>query len=110
MTEQKHTPGPWEQGDPSRGESDLMVYCDDALGTRIADCTNEMTVHSLDEKRANARLIAAAPALLATAVALVAAMRRYEVEVEGDAPFQHVEMMRHADAAISRATGESSNE
>jgi hypothetical protein len=60
-----HTPGPWSVGDPRQGESDLMVYCNDATGQRIADCTNEYTWHGGAEKRANARLIAAAPDLLA---------------------------------------------
>jgi len=49
-----HTPGPWEAFDS------LMVG---ANGTRIADCENIMQPDH-DEKRANAKLIASAPALL----------------------------------------------
>jgi len=60
----KHTPGPWECGDEIKGESPLMVYCNDATGQRIADCTNDLTFHSREEKRANACLIAAAPEML----------------------------------------------
>ena len=41
-----------------------MVYCDDSLGSAVADCRMDFTVLSAEQKRANARLIAAAPELL----------------------------------------------
>lgn len=46
------------------------------------------------------------PRLLASCKALVAAMRRYEVEVEGDAPQHHIDMIAEAEAAIIAATPE----
>jgi hypothetical protein len=58
------TTGSWECGDKSKGESNLMIYCDDVTGQRIADCTNKYTWHSIKEKEANARLIASAPDML----------------------------------------------
>ena len=41
--------------------------------------------------------------LLKSCVALVQAMRRYEVDVDADAPFHHRDMMDKAEAAILRA-------
>ncbi len=56
----KHTPGPWKAFDS------LMVG---ANGGRVADCENIMLPDE-DEKRANARLIAAAPAMYGLLVEL----------------------------------------
>ena len=56
----KATERPWDVGDPTRGDSPLMVYCNDTTGQRIADLTNEYTFHSEEEKAANAALIVAA--------------------------------------------------
>ena len=61
----QHTPGPWMIGDESRGDDPRMVYCDDATGQRVADCTGKYLFHSQEMMRANARLIAAAPDMLA---------------------------------------------
>lgn len=60
---EKFTEGPWECGKAEEGESDLMVYCLDTTGQRIADCTNSLTFHPLESKKANAQLIATAPGL-----------------------------------------------
>ena len=62
------TPGPWETGNPLKNESNLMIYCDDSTGQRIADCTNNLTFHSIKMKEANAQLTASSPEML---VALV---------------------------------------
>ena len=56
-----------------------------------------------DPWEANARLIAAAPELLDALEEVAAAMRRYEMDVDADAPAEHREMMRKADAAIAKA-------
>ena len=55
------TPGPWEKG--SHSSMELMVYCDDVAGSRIADCTNNLVRHTKEMKTANANLIAASPGL-----------------------------------------------
>lgn len=57
------------------------------------------------DMEAAANLFCAAPDLFEACVALTAAMRRYEVEVDADAPQAHRDMMDAADAAISKALG-----
>ncbi len=52
----QHTPGPWKIG------AKLGIYCKN-LGTMIANCDH--TTNFPEENLANARLIAAAPDLLA---------------------------------------------
>ena len=62
----KHTPAPWSRGGPDNGGGSTMgVYIDDATGSRIIDCNPEGLVMPRGECAANARLIAAAPDLLA---------------------------------------------
>lgn len=58
------TPGPWEVGDAARGDDPRMVYCNDATGQRVADCSGEFLFHSRETMEANARLVATAPELL----------------------------------------------
>jgi len=41
-----------------------MVYCDDSLGSRVADCTSSGHGISRQQDHANVRLIAAAPTML----------------------------------------------
>lgn len=53
------TPGPW-----GIYESPTMVYCDDTAGSRVADCTSEMTLLPSSQKKANAKAIAAVPEML----------------------------------------------
>ena len=91
-----HTKGPWvmDRYQQLRSPDGVQVG---VWGAGIS------WVSRSDEAEANARLIAAAPDLLEACKALVAAMRRYEVEVDGDAPQAHRDMMDHADAAITRA-------
>lgn len=57
------TPGPWEAGESKR-EQELMVYCDDVMGSRIADCVNECVHQPKVMKKSNANLIASAPSML----------------------------------------------
>ena len=66
----KHTPGPWETGDVKNGKpckgDPCRVFCDDQLGSMVADCDgSQVFLIKPAQKRANARLIAAAPDLLA---------------------------------------------
>lgn len=37
---EKATPGPWERGDGKHG-GELLVYCDDALGSAVCEATSE---------------------------------------------------------------------
>lgn len=68
MTKPKHTQGPWHvDGD--------MVFAANTL--RIADCfCDDQPDLTEDEIKANTRLIAAAPRLLAEAIKTVAAMKK----------------------------------
>lgn len=64
MSEATHTPGPWllDEGLPGG------VYSDDATGSIVARCMGvgfESVARPAVESRANARLIAAAPKMLA---------------------------------------------
>jgi hypothetical protein len=62
-----HTPGPWEVGTPGNGEPGY-IYCNNSLGSAVAIAYGmplALTVFSRAEEEANARLIAAAPELLA---------------------------------------------
>ena len=60
----KHTKGPWEVFPK---ESKTKVYCDDTLGSLVADChtSQQFCVLPKEEREANARLIAAAPEMYA---------------------------------------------
>ena len=74
--EAKATPGPWTTDD-SHPRYRAKVYCDDALGSMVADCHGSHTVAiSLKAEDANARLIAAMrtalPALLSEVSRLTA--------------------------------------
>lgn len=59
----RHTPGPWGIYSDS---PDTSVYCDDSLGSRIADCSSQglPTIIRMEQQQANAKLIAAAPDML----------------------------------------------
>jgi hypothetical protein len=59
MSEAKHTPGPWRDSVELRGTHKLFAAVHSGQGVLIANCGAEDCV----EHRANAKLIAAAPAL-----------------------------------------------
>lgn len=54
------TPGPWGIYEDS---PDTSVYCDDVVGNRVADCGANHFI-PMEQQRANAKLIAAAPEML----------------------------------------------
>lgn len=92
----KHTPGPWSFEGPSHS---IIVWAGE--DSRVCFMTSD------GPAEANARLIAAAPALLealkATRNALVVAVRA-SVDIEGFDPAEHV-LVKRADEAIRQATG-----
>ena len=96
MTEHKHTPGPWtiKSNINELGNCELIVKKDYSL---IAETfwrlDNDTGIRSHDEREANARLIAAAPALLEA------------LEFAVDDP-DDVAALDKAKAAITLATGE----
>ena len=107
MAQAKHTPGPWALGqNPAAIESGsfsnmLVVRPEGEFphGLWVADCGN----HYDPEHLANARLIAAAPELLAVAQAIASWDHCWPGNVNLDA------IARDARAAIAKATGEASH-
>lgn len=88
MDKQQHTPGPWDVT-----PSGYHVY--DEHGNVTADCA-QPDIGSLEERKANARLIAAAPELLAMVERLTDAREN----------ITRAETYRDARALIARVRGE----
>jgi hypothetical protein len=85
----EHTPGPWRVVTASHGRT---------VGVVADDQVTVVTIRSAsDEDRANARLIAAAPALLAACKALV---RRNQKHADLD------RAIAAGEAAVAKATGQ----
>jgi hypothetical protein len=95
-----YTPGPWNAGDGKGNGSLLMVYCDDSLGCRIADCSNPGHLITQQRAEANTKLIAAAPELLQSVREILGWY------VEGGHAVPRVFIDR-ANAAIAKAEGRS---
>jgi hypothetical protein len=96
MTTTQHTTGPWEYREAIPGEPTVIAKNN---ACRVAE-TCEMPGQDENERRANARLIAAAPELLAALI---------ELERVESSP--HSETLRflareQAREAIAKATGE----
>ncbi len=90
-----HTPGPWRVEESTTGAALLVIA---ANGLRVADIQRQSRT---DLRPENARLIAAAPALLEAAEAVLAAFEGDLV----DHPAQNT--LDALEAAIARAKGES---
>lgn len=71
MSEFKGTPGPWERGGGDSGGSELLVYCNNSLGSAICDATSHYSALDKATRIANLDLIAAAPELLEALQAVV---------------------------------------
>jgi hypothetical protein len=98
MSESKLTPGPWV-ANRMPCQSDDHVY-----NSEVANTEGEIVGSLL--RKADARLIAAAPELLAACEALVAAMNEYEWSVDDSPTPQHKAIMQAARRAIEKAKGE----
>lgn len=98
---QKHTPGPWRTRELSGNDHRGMGWVEDANGNDIA-CFGAKELW-LEENRANARLIAAAPELL-VALEIILPLARGFVAVQplGGANRRDIEQ---AAATIAKATG-----
>ena len=102
-----HTPGPWEVGGHDDGVPGY-VYCDNEFGSAVAIAYGDALAYTClprDEQEANARLIAAAPDLLA---ALVEMRDLFDLMCGlGFSPADGHEgsPKANADAAIAKATG-----
>lgn len=91
MSDSKHTPGPWEIAEFGRNHTILIYGPDEIL---VADCGGILR-RSHEEMESNARLIAAAPDLLAALEDVVRVADRDTV------------IFDVARAAIAKAKGES---
>jgi hypothetical protein len=107
----EHTPGPWTS--EFQGNSTWDILCSSDILTHerrseiVAIIEDRFGDNPRNEHKANARLIAAAPDLLAACKALVEAMHRYEMDVDGDPTHAHRDMMNLANAAIAKAEAKS---
>ncbi len=80
MTDQPHTeptPGPWKYSDIDNGN--FRIYAPDGRGAQSGPVAEAMHRFDPDERRANARLIAAAPDTAAERDRLIEAL----IEIEG---------------------------
>ena len=102
MIEMKHTPGPWELGNPT-SQLEFGVYATDKIsGIRyfLANAEGHM---GYKESLANARLIAAAPELLEALQSLVNQFLQRGVFTAPEHPDRIA--LALAESAIAKATG-----
>lgn len=97
----KHTPGPWEVIKSGRAPTDKMFIRRTWTGGQYVAEIKPSVNDDPEEMSANARLIAAAPALLAALEAICEVPSRYDV-----CPNIAMEMYDQARAAINKAKGE----
>lgn len=111
--EAKHTPGPWRV-DASLGHGRPVIYGplagrDQALATVHAECVRgnaaQLTPHTAAEAEANAHLVAAAPELLAVAVAVLELIGRDGELNWRTADLGPVDLRRLAAETVKKATG-----
>ncbi|HBT3615366.1 ead/Ea22-like family protein [Klebsiella pneumoniae] len=72
---EKATPGPWERGDGKHG-GELLVYCDDALGSAVCEATSEYNAIPKYQRIDNLDFIAMANPV--NVLALVEALEKSE--------------------------------
>ncbi|WP_447314491.1 ead/Ea22-like family protein [Klebsiella michiganensis] len=76
---EKATPGQWERGDGKHG-GELLVYCDDALGSAVCEATSEYNAIPKYQRIDNLDFIAMASP--ANVLALVEALEKAQTEVK----------------------------
>ena len=97
MIDTKHTPGPWEVDQID--QSTIQIK---AAGVIVAEvCSGSTFTRLSDEQQANARLIAAAPELLASLREALKVVDAYRRVSGGDGDITAM----NARAAIAKATG-----
>jgi hypothetical protein len=112
MGEQQHTPGPWEVVAPPQSSRRVMMP-DDTVEIRAARESGRRGMiaclyaqNFADEDEANARLIAAAPDMLAALRPFAEWARQYELSTAGDIRDEvMLQSLRRARDAVAKATG-----
>ena len=78
---EKATPGQWERGDGKHG-GELLVYCDDALGSAVCEATSEYNAIPKYQRIDNLDFIAmASPANVLALVEALEKAQRYTEEL-----------------------------
>lgn len=99
-----HTPGPWAQH-----ERIIYIVSDDRRCNHFECLVQHSYVASMDELLANARLIAAAPDLLAALLEALEFVEDYEDVVDGSygmpAPNRAMQLATSLRDSIKKATG-----
>ena len=100
MSIRLHTPGPWTV---DYTDDNLRIYSGDLLIAEVNGSTEHIKVRGLDEEttEANARLIAAAPDLLATLEQVLARVETLNLFTERG---EHAKVVERACAAIGKGT------
>ena len=95
----KHTPGPWKVGMAfdNYGETEIAIEHMTPAGNLVV----AVALGGLQGQDANARLIAAAPDLLAALQAIVKSL----VDQDDEGMIEHAQQMIDARAAIAKSTG-----
>ena len=101
----KHTPGPWAS---NRSVFSSSATTEIHIGNPSHTCAvvyiDNLGKHK-EEQEANARLIAAAPDMLAALSAYVAAINGLSRQQVEECPFAVIDCVHAARAAIAKATG-----
>ncbi|EHF4994356.1 ead/Ea22-like family protein [Enterobacter hormaechei] len=95
-TAEKATSGKWERGDGNGNGGELLVYCDDALGSAVCEMTSEHNAIPKYQRINNLNFIAAANP--ATVLALLNELEAVEKRID-----EQREIMRQAASDISYA-------
>ncbi|AXH43461.1 hypothetical protein MZUP3_470 [Erwinia phage vB_EhrS_49] len=106
MSEFKGTPGPWERGGGENGGGELLVYCNNSLGSAICDATSHYSVFDKRTKIANLDLMAAAPDLLEACLRIQAQFRQAGITSVAGSVNPAEDSSAQIDAAILKALGE----
>lgn len=100
MNNSKHTPGPWRVGTPGPNGCYSVGTTKGLMTAMVAHSIN--MADQREQAEGDARLIAAAPELLAALISLLAMCERQtDFNDDGDGA-----MFEHCRAAIAKATGQ----
>lgn len=99
-----HCSAPWSFVEHTWAESTVydandLAVCTFSIRYEATEETQEVLERRMDEQ---VRLVANAPALRDMVTEMVAAMKRYQMDVEDAPPFDHRDMMRRAESLLKQ--------